>query len=168
MLVLVLYLVMLANCFRILAQTQMDFFLPKDSHDPTMVDPIMKAKIEAYGEKMASYWYVANFIIGNTDTSTFAVGDRKTELALKAVFVTASTVIILHFLNMLIAIMGNTFSERTEVGPQIMVRDHLRFVMDNWLLLDVAFPDKTSINYIIAAMSANEEHENNELINVLR
>lgn len=102
----------------------------------------MKAKIEAYGEKYASYWYVANFIIGNTDTSTFSQGDRSTELVLKGIFCTASVVIIIHFLNLLIAIMGNTFGERTEVGAQIMVRDHLRFVMDNWMLLKVALKDR--------------------------
>lgn len=96
-------------------------------------------------------------IIGNTDTSTFSVGDRQTEVSLKILFVISCIVIILHFLNMLIAIMGNTFGERTEVGAQIMVRDHLRFVMDNWMLLGVAFPDKSNINYIIAAMSASDD-----------
>jgi hypothetical protein len=68
---------------------------------------------------------------------------------------------------MLIAIMGNTFSERTEVGAQIMVRDHLRFVMDNWMLLKVAFKDRDSINYIIAAMSAHEDSDENDLISKL-
>jgi hypothetical protein len=60
---------------------------------------------------------------------------------------------------MLIAIMGNSFGVRTEVGAQIMVRDHLRFVMDNWILLDVAFTDRSSINYIIAALSENEDQD---------
>ena len=159
MVVLLIYLVMLANCFRIMSATQLDFY-PTD-------DGIVQAKIEAYGEKWASYWYVANFIIGNTDTSTFSQGDKQTELVLKGIFCTASLVIILHFLNMLIAIMGNTFSERTEVGAQIMVRDHLRFVMDNWMLLKVAFKDRESINYIIAALSANENSDENDLISKL-
>jgi len=68
MLVLILYLVMLANCFKIMASTQLDFYPPEND--------LMEAKIEAYGEKWASYWYVANFIIGNTDTSTFSTGDK--------------------------------------------------------------------------------------------
>ena len=127
----------------------------------------MTEKIEAYGHRFPSYWYVANFIIGNTDTSTFAVGDTQTELVLKSIFIVASVVIILHFLNMLIAIMGNTFSERTEVGAQIMVRDHLRFVMDNWMLLNVAFPDRRRINYIIAAFSANDEDTVDDVLSKL-
>ena len=132
MVVLIIYVIMLANCFKMMGETQLDFYASDD-------DEVMKAKIEAYSSKYPSYWYVSNFIIGNTDTSTFSVGDKQTELVLKALFVTSSIVIILHFLNMLIAIMGNTFAIRTEVGPQIMVRDHLRFVMDNWMMLNVAF-----------------------------
>lgn len=66
--------------------------------------------------------------------------------------------IIIHFLNMLIAIMGNTFAERTEVGAQIMMKDHLRFVMDNWLLKDFAF-NLPKIKYIICAFNAEEEPE---------
>ena len=57
---------------------------------------------------------------------------------------------------MLIAIMGNTFAERREVGPQVMVKDHLRFVMDNWLLMNIAFMDKARIKYIITAFTAND------------
>lgn len=51
--------------------------------------------------------------------------------------------IITHFLNMLIAIMGNTFGERGEVQSQIMTRDHLRFVMDNFHLLPLAIRNKS-------------------------
>lgn len=68
MVVLFIYLVMLANCFRINSHTLLDFY-------PTE-DEIMTAKIEAYSEKYASYWYVANMIIGNTDTSSFSQGDK--------------------------------------------------------------------------------------------
>lgn len=48
-----------------------------------------------------------------------------------------------------------------------MVRDHLRFVMDNWMLLKVALKDRDSINYIIAAISANENSDENDLISKL-
>lgn len=66
-------------------------------------------------------------------------------------------------MNMLIAIMGNTFAERREVGAQIMVKDHLRFVMDNWLLMNIAFRNKERIKYIIAAFQANDEDGDNIL-----
>jgi hypothetical protein len=52
---------------------------------------------------------------------------------------------------MLIAIMGNTFGERTEVGHLIMSRDHLRFVVLNWHLIRLAIPDLVQLKYIISA-----------------
>ena len=70
-------------------------------------------------------------------------------------FITFTT-IILHFLNMLIAIMGNTFAEKAVVGQQIMTKDHLRYVMDNWLLMNLAFRDKARVKYIVAAFTAKD------------
>lgn len=90
-------------------------------------------------------------ILGNTDTEGFSAGNGSQYSILLILFVLACFTIILHFLNMLIAIMGNTFAERSEVGAQIMTKDHLRFVMDNWLLMNIAFKDKSRIKYIIAA-----------------
>jgi len=52
---------------------------------------------------------------------------------------------------MIIAIMGNTFAERNEVSSQILVRDHLRFVMDNWYLMNFAFKDKKKVQHIVTA-----------------
>ena len=49
-------------------------------------------------------------------------------------FCLAAFIILIHLLNMLIAIMGNSFIERSEVAHSIRVKDHLIFVMDNWHL----------------------------------
>jgi hypothetical protein len=81
-------------------------------------------------------------ILGNTDTEGFAVGNASQYKILLTLFVFSCFTIIMHFLNMLIAIMGNTFAVRAEVGAQVMVKDHLRFVMDNWLLMNIAFRNK--------------------------
>jgi hypothetical protein len=80
------------------------------------------------------------------------------EMQLNALYAFTCLMIIVHFMNMLIAIMGNTFGERSEVGPQIMMKDHLRFVMDNWTMKDMAF-DLPKIKYIICAFAAEEEEE---------
>ena len=58
---------------------------------------------------------------------------------------------LIHLLNMLIAIMGNTFGNRNEVAEQIKIRDHLAFVIDNWYLKDYAIGDSKQLNYIVAA-----------------
>lgn len=69
---------------------------------------------------------------------------------------------------MLIAIMGNSFSNRNEVVDEIMAKDHLYFVMDNWHLINLAFKDKASIKYIITAFFAEDEDENFEMLHNLQ
>ena len=65
-------------------------------------------------------------------------------------------------LNMLIAIMGNTFSERSSIKSQIRMRDHLRFVISNWYLSDLAFENKSQLKYIVTAFAATENADNSE------
>jgi hypothetical protein len=48
-------------------------------------------------------------------------------------------------MNMLIAIMGNTYTVRNEVIEELKYKDHLRFVLDNWFLLPYAFKDITKV-----------------------
>ena len=55
---------------------------------------------------------------------------------------------------MLIALMGATFAKRSLVINEITVRDKLRFVMDNWHLIDRALTDKSKVKYIITALPA--------------
>ena len=83
-------------------------------------------------------------------------------------FILASFSMIIHMLNMLIAIMGNTFGERTEVSNLIQVRDHLKFVMDNWHLNDAVFDQKYKIKYIITAFNQEEDQQEHEAITELR
>ena len=83
----------------------------------------------------------------------------------------AQFVLLIHMLNMLIAIMGDTFSRRNEVAEQIKIKDHLAFVIDNWYLQDLAFSigqhfgiNKNQIKYIITAfhLDHDDSHENEE------
>ena len=107
--------------------------------------------IPYYGEtKFNQFWYTLNFALGGPDSDAFGLGDGGMEMQLNMLYAFTCFMIIIHFMNMLIAIMGNTFAERSEVADQIMIKDHLRFVMDNWLLKDLAF-DLPKIKYIICA-----------------
>ena len=60
---------------------------------------------------------------------------------------------------MLIAIMGNTFAERSAVQHQIKIRDHLKFVISNWYLSDLAFKNKDQLKYIVTAFAVNETND---------
>jgi hypothetical protein len=66
---------------------------------------------------------------------------------------------LILLLNMLIAIMSNTFGERKLKERAIRSKDRLIFVMDNWQLLNLVFKDKKQIRYVFAAYLAN----NNDL-----
>lgn len=78
-------------------------------------------------------------VLGVFDVVPFEFGESQEAEFLYFLFIIASFVIMIHLLNMLIAIMGNTFAERHEVAEQIKYKDHLNFVLDNWFILDRAF-----------------------------
>ena len=66
---------------------------------------------------------------------------------------------LIHLLNMLIAIMGNTFAERSLVAEEIKLKDHLVFVMDNWHLMNKAFNNLHNARFIIAAFYNNLDED---------
>jgi len=54
-------------------------------------------------------------------------------------------IFMIHLMNMLIAIMGNTYAVRNESIEELKYKDHLRFVLDNWFLLPYAFKDISKV-----------------------
>jgi hypothetical protein len=123
-----------------------------------VTDPLDLYRINGnYGDtRWNAMFYVINMWVGNVDNSGFGVGNHPSQYwALVIVWIIAILLIIVHFMNMLIAIMGNTFGERTEVGAQIMLRDHLRFVIDNWVLMK--FINPKDLKYIVCAFQAGED-----------
>ena len=139
-------------CFYILARNQLDFDnIPKGS----------EKKIH-YKTLTRSFYYVANMMIGNSDIAGFELGDKTQAKWLFALHTVTVFIIMIHFLNMMIAIMGNTFAERSAVIDRVYYRDHLTFVLDNWFLIKSAFRGKISdVKYIIAALSLKEEESDN-------
>jgi hypothetical protein len=71
---------------------------------------------------------------------------------------------LIHLLNMLVAIMGNTFAERSLVAEEIKLKDHLVFVMDNWHLLNRAFDNIQDARFIIAAFYNKMDHDSDKEI----
>jgi len=101
-----------------------------------------------------AFLYVYGMVYGSTNTYPFNYGESSQSGYLRALFCLSVFIILIHFLNLLIAIMANTFEERTAVANKIMVKDHLKFVMDNWFLLNFAFRKKKRIRYIVTAFLA--------------
>ena len=102
-----------------------------------------------------SYWYVFKLIVGSTDFTGMELGDKNEKLWLYLTFIVCAFVIQVHFLNMLIAIMGQTQGERSMVSAQVMIKDHLRFVMDNRFLMDLALKNKKRVKNIVCAFNSD-------------
>lgn len=68
----------------------------------------------------------------------------------------------IHFLNMLIAIMGETFSKNNETKHISFIKSHLQFVLDNWYQDPIK--DKHRINYLITAFVKDDENEDSEVL----
>merc|ERR1711957_871428 len=85
--------------FFILAQNQLNF----DGLTADEADGI------PYATFVGSLTYIGNMIVGQTDQERFSLGDGRMQELLNVVFWGACFIIINNLLNMLIAIMGNTF-----------------------------------------------------------
>ena len=81
-----------------------------------------------YATLSGALWFVYyGMVMGQIDADSF------TDLRLLyGVFIIASFIMIIVLLNMLIAIMGNTFAERMPLAAQIQTEDRLEFIIENW------------------------------------
>ena len=100
--------------------------------------------------------------LGGGGTDSFDLGDASQSKFLYSLNIAAQFIMLIHLLNMLIAIMGDTFGQRNEVAEQIKIKDHLAFVIDNWYLKDFSLGNIKEIKYIITAFSLEADEEENE------
>jgi hypothetical protein len=78
-----------------------------------------------YGNAMDSLWFVWLIVLGSIDESSFFLGNKGEFRVLRLILTFASFIMVIHLLNMLVAIMGNTFAERSENKIQIILKDQL-------------------------------------------
>lgn len=76
-------------------------------------------------------------------------------MILRFLYFLATIIFLMILFKMLVALMGATFAKRSRVINEITIRDKLRFVMDNWHLIDRALEDKQKVKYIITALPAS-------------
>jgi hypothetical protein len=79
----------------------------------------------------------------------YPLGDAKQQTMLWLLFVVATFILMIHLLNMLVAIMGEAFARLNEVKDMQQIRSHLRFVLDNQFMDPIK--DKEKISYLITA-----------------
>jgi len=103
-------------------------------------------------------------MIGNSYVGSFELGEGSQKYILYLLHILSAFIIQIHMLNMLIAIMGDIFSKRSEEITKIYYRDHLGFVLDNWHLVWRAFgEDIKDVKYFVAALAVNDS-DGQELI----
>ena len=78
-------------------------------------------------------------------------------------FILANFIFVIHFLNMLIAIMGNTFDRINEIKEKMTVRQHLTFILTNWSMDPIE--NKDQISYLICAFLRTNDSGDDEALN---
>ena len=121
-----------------------------------------------YSDVAGSIKYIGLEIIGSSDHSAFVLGKKTQEEILYFLFVVSCFVSVITLLNILIAIMGNSFAERNLRTKEIKIRNQLNFVVDNWHLLDISFWETQNIKYVLTALRHDEENEQAEQLQHLK
>lgn len=116
-----------------------------------------------------SIWYMYLVLLGAGDVGSFSAAGKDKEGTqegiLKGLYILSTFMLLIHLLNMLIAMMGESFGEFNSIKAQIKVRDHLSFVMDNWYLNDLSIgKDIKFMKYIVTAFLVKGEDEDNEML----
>jgi len=94
-------------------------------------------------------------MLGNTGWDSYTLGESSQTAVLEALHFITTFVIMIHLLNMLIAIMGDTFARRSEVQNETSLKDHLSFVLDNWVIVRQMNRKSEKLRYIITAFNAS-------------
>ena len=114
-------------------------------------------------------WYVyTTFVLTERKYKFYDLGEASQRAILFVLFIWASTYIIAILLNMLIALMQKTFAGRRLVAEQVKIQDHLKFVLDNWHLMNFAMRNKSSIKYVIACTLSQDSTSSDQAINELK
>ena len=144
-----------ANAFYLMGKNQVQFDEIEDKDDY----PI-------YYEIRGAFQYIYLLSLGEifADDDNFSKGNKQQQGYLWVLFILATFVIIVTMMNMLIAIMGDTFVKSSEVAEQNTNREHLQFVMDHWYMQ----PHTQQLNYLIAAFLIEEVDEDVEILEELQ
>ena len=138
---------MAANCFYLIGRNQIYF-------DEITVDEFTDTPI-GYDTLRKAIWYTWLLTLGEFDYGTFWLGNQQSAFLLVFFFTASTFMMIIHLLNMLIAIIGNTYMSRNEVAHNIRSRDHLKFVIENWEL-NQYFENRDKLKYIVTAYRVKE------------
>ena len=99
---------------------------------------------------------MSSLSLGEVDVSSFGLGKGTNEWLLILFFYVAAFVMLIHMLNMLIAIMGETFGAVTEKAEQSGLNEQINLINDHVWLLDLKKLFKNQRYLIRVARSTSE------------
>ena len=98
--------------------------------------------------------------LGEFDTAAYFDNAMSPILAL--LFICLSFFMCIHLLNMLIAIMGDSFSQSKKLAEAETKMSQLAFVVDNWWINPIN--EKEKIVYLVAAFSVSDDDDEEEAL----
>lgn len=124
-----------------------------------------------YVSLIGSMQHVFLLALGEFNLEDYDLGENQYDHAvLWILFVAASFVLLIHLLNMLIAIMGESFTQNNEQKAVRRSQSHLRFVLDNWWFNEVDSNEDRNkkIIYLVTSFLSEEDSENVEILHTLQ
>ena len=120
-------------------------------------DPALMEDYEPpnYSTLMGAIDYVYISSLDEFDSGSYF--DNQMTPILLLLFVGLSFFMCIHLLNMLIAIMGESFAQNNEVKEAKKKISQLQFVVENWWLDPIK--DKKKIVYLVAAFNVDDEDQ---------
>ena len=141
--------------FRSIGKNQVD--LAGEDYDPEGDGAI------PYSSFLGAFDHVYTSSLGELSTDTYYSDEMSPVLI--ALFIMLSFGMCIHMLNMLIAMMGESFTKNNEEGDAKKKMSQLDFVVDNWYINPIENKDK--IVYIIAARLISSESDSDERFDAL-
>ena len=84
--------------------------------------------------------YIYMLCLGEVGDTPFDIGETPhNKKSLWIIYTVTTFTLLVHMMNMLIAIMSETFAKNREFSDQITLKSKLTFVIDNWSYGDSAF-----------------------------
>tara|TARA_B110000285_G_C14966779_1_gene534469 strand:+ start:297 stop:719 length:423 start_codon:yes stop_codon:yes gene_type:complete len=107
------------------------FLLGNNQSDFDNLDKDDLASIE-YKSWYGSLIYTYHLAFGDFNFDVFSLGDKSQYYQLWVLFYISSFTLLIHFLNMLIAIMGEVILNDEEIKRKLLLKTKLAFILDTW------------------------------------
>lgn len=116
-----------------------------------------ESEFVTYSTISGAYYYVWNIVLGQIAYDSIGIGNGEMDWMLNILMVFSEFFMLILMLNMLIAIMGNTFANRQSITNQILMQRHLQYVIEHWHFQYFIQDQIRDIKYVIMAFVNDQD-----------